>query len=475
MQTKRKRKQWALLAFTMIATFMLQIVTPLTVSAEEEEERILSFDYSSMLVKTDNSEAQMYNSTVTVKGNGNFVVKTFTYDDEHLKDFGGAFYICSDKEFMHTLTSNGTSYGGYSNALLKDGVYHVYYTFASASKNDFTYNYTGYVNNTHFESREAYYKALEEYTANVDVSKDNYKEIAFDNSTAVYDTNIPTPNITVKSDYTFGFNNDSEGYYFQLKGRWYSVDDIELYKKNLQWLYKYESVIKSNLTDWVTTSEKASTSMQDLNFATFGKSAFDSFLSYYPIENRSYTGGTNAIGNYFNGYNDALSQIKMLLSQPTTFYNGLEIYIRYYTFDKNGIAHYGKWCHYYDDLANQGGSNGVIDDYIHNDDKDLHNGYQSEFGVTDDGLSELENSTNSKNDIDIKPEEDNRYDNQIVGIEDLDLSNLISSLGSLKSQSTALINMFVSVFSFLPSWLITLIACSFGLCCVLGVWKLVRG
>lgn len=521
MQTKRKRKQWALLAFTMIATFVLQIATPLTANAEEQRYSVDNFLYYDYTKKSYNGETyDDYKYAYSFSANKPFklasiedVKKPFESENTIIGQYGIIFLfeditdiqakrevdLIEDdcKSCSHTSISYEYTEEDFKKYYDNDGNFLCYgLTFWSS------YEKYDTETSTHWEVLDyltilndscfSYMTTREQLGFSDDsspvLSGEAYAECVkaiyngtlrpngqFNESTAIYDTNIPTPKITVKNDYSFGFNNDSDGYYFQVKGRWYSVDDIELYKEKLQWCYKYESIIKSNLTDWVTTNEKASTSMQDLNFATFGKTAFDSFLSYYPIENRSYSGGTNSLGNFFNGYNDALSQIKMLLSQPTTFYNGIEIYIRYYTFDENGVAHYGKWCHYYDDLANQDGSNGVIDDYIHNDDKDLHNGYQSEFGVDDDKLLELESSNNSKNDIDLKPEEDNRYTDQIVSVDDLDLSNLINSLGGLKEQGSELINMFTTVFSFLPSWLVTLIVCSFGLCCVIGVWKVIRG
>lgn len=522
MQTKRKRKQWVLIAFSMIATFMLQLVTPLTANAEERiysSNSFMTYEYKH-ITRDGTSSYWDYSYTYSISSNKPYKLVAIEDWSEHgeggydmdtgiiylvndINDINFTYTVmcednCAEKHNCgHTSSVRTYTESDFKKYYDSDGNFlcygikqrvgsHFYnsennsyweYQYATLSLNDACFNYKTTVEHLGFTNEDNALLSDEGYEKCVQAIYEGKVPLngQFDSSTAIYDTNIPTPNITVKKDYTFGFNNDSDGYYFQVKGRWYSVDDIELYKENLQWAYKYESIIKSNLTDWVTTNEKASTTMQDLNFATFGKTAFDSFLSYYPIANRSYTGGTNALGNFFNGYNDALSQIKMLLSQPTTFYNGIEIYIRYYTFDENGVAHYGKWCHYYDDLANASGSNGVIDDLKNNEDKDLHNGYQSEIGVDDDKLLELENSNNSKNDIDLKPEEDNRYTDQIVSVDDLDLSNLINSLGGLKEQGSELINMFTTVFSFLPSWLVTLIVCSFGLCCVIGVWKVIRG
>lgn len=471
MQTKRKRKQWALLAFTMIATFMLQIVTPLTVSAEEEEERILSFDYSSMLVKTDNSEAQMYNSTVTVKGNGNFVVKTFTYDDEHLKDFGGAFYICSDKEFMHTLTSNGTSYGGYSNALLKDGVYHVYYTFASASKNDFTYNYTGYVNNTHFESREAYYKALEEYTANVDVSKDNYKEIAFDESTAIYDETIPAPKMKVDNKLNYQFLNDDAGYMYQVKGRWRSIDDVTINAGAITDKMHYKSTVQCDLLQWVAPVDEVST-IETSSFASIGKDYFYNFLTMYPIENRNIH-LSNTITNYDNWYEvpkykTYYQNFKDCLSS----FNSVEVYVRYFKKNDNGTFSYGKWTHYYNNITPSGSSDGGFRDGL-GELSTEH--FQSQNGLTNEELNDVENLEDSRSDTDVN----NSINSSNGGVSyddvknELDFSKVTKVVISLYEQAKVLFSMFTTVFSFLPTWAIELIAVSVVIVCFIGIWKVI--
>ena len=494
MQTKRKRKQWVLLAFTMIATFVLQIVTPLTANAEEQTYNNFLASTSTKQIRDDDSTHWEYCYDYSISSNTPYKICVLRHDDgKYLPPF---FYemvsvyiifdesvftndtclqinkMCDDKcaekhNCNHVSSVTNYTSNDFKTYYDKNGKKIAYghelslrhYDYNPLHDDSSIYKYYS----TYLELNDSIvsYVSTEDLTDNntyVITSEDSELFIQgvydgsirpngqFDESTAIYDTNIPTPNITVKNDYSFGFNNDSDGYYFQVKGRWYSVDDIELFKQNFQWKYKYYSYVKSNLTDWVTTNEKASTSMQDLNFATFGKTAFDSFLSYYPLDNRSYSGSTE-----IRGYNDAINTIKMLLKVPESIYNGLEVYIRYYTFDENGVAHYGKWCHYYDNLANASGSSGSQWD----DKENMFTGNQSQDGLTDSQFGELENTDNSRNDIDVTPEyNDDGFDSIILG--DMDTTSLVTALESMYGQTKTFISMIGLVFNFLPPWIITL-------------------
>lgn len=269
-------------------------------------------------------------------------------------------------------------------------------------------------------------------------------------SVGSYSEYIPTPKITVDNvGYGFGFNNAADNYYFELQGRWYSVDDIELYKENLQWKYKYSTLIKSSLTSWVSASDKM-LATDGYDFAELGSASFQAFLTSYPIDNRTYYGGTNAVGNYFSGYNNAMDTIKMLLNAPESLFNGLEIYIRYFTIDDKGNVNYGKWCHWYDALADSGGSSGSEID----DKQNMHSESQSESGLTTDQKESLEETGDSKSDTDVITQYINNSPDEIASKKIWEvMQSMISAMGVFPSLVS-------TVFGWLPSWLINMIAVS---------------
>lgn len=466
----QKRKLQAVIVAFIIITMLSQWFAPLIVHAEEERE--LEFNTSLTLFK--DGETTPFRKTVKVKGQGHFVATSFQYIADTSYSF--RMFIVSEKPFYRTLHSVSAYGQTTTNTDIGQATYYggVYYLsvadYGGTCAVDTQIQSKGLVNVTDC-SDSNFFDILKERIDNnyYDLSKDDYKELVFDTNTAQFSSDIPTPRITVDNNYNLSFNNATDNYYFQIKGRWYSVDDIELYKQSAQWKYKYNSIIKSGLTEWTEKAIKTNTS--DLNLATLGKSAFDNFLSQNPIDSRSYTGGTNALGNYFSGYNDALSTIKMLLKQPTTLYNGLEIYVRYYEFDSNGVAHYGKWCHYYDNLANANGSSGSQWD----DKNNMFMGNQSSSGLTDDQFNDVENTGNStKADTDLVPDYNDSGTGSVI-IGDADLTSITTTLKSLYSQGQEIINMFGQVFSFLPSWLTAFICTSIGLVCLIGIIKALRG
>lgn len=269
-----------------------------------------------------------------------------------------------------------------------------------------------------------------------------------------FDGNIPTPELVFYDDgrLRFGFNNATDDYYFEIKGRWWSVDDITLFKKNLMWKYSYESLIKNDLSTWVNNVSHTSTSGQH-DLAVYGESSFNDLLNTYPVDNRTYSGGTNAIGNFLSGYNDGLDTLKMLLSTSSSVYNSCEFYVRYYTVDEEGNYSYGKWCHWLGNLANAEESSGSLID-----DDNVYKGQQSESGLTDEELEILENSGNSRNDVDLKEETFGEYDSPITGTTSSDIAgyfqtaiDVISDIGNMLGEFPALV---ARVFSFLPDWVI---------------------
>lgn len=256
-----------------------------------------------------------------------------------------------------------------------------------------------------------------------------------------------------ESDYSyFEFNNAQSDYFFEMKGRWYTTNDFDLYRDKLVWKYKYSTLLKNNLSTWVSVSDKRS-SVGRFQFDVFGKSSWDNLLSSYPVDDRNYIGGSYDLFNKITGYSDALETLKMLLKQPYSLFNGYEVYVRYFRYDENGGIQYSKWTHFYNNLADSEGSSGSRLDDLDN----MYSENQSDKGLTDDELSDLENGGNSRNDLDAVPK--NNYDYSSLENATMNFFDLLTNFGTMLGQFPSMV---AAVFGFLPSWLIGLIAVAIG-------------
>lgn len=256
-----------------------------------------------------------------------------------------------------------------------------------------------------------------------------------------------------ESDYSyFEFNNAQSDYFFEMKGRWYTTNDFDLYRDKLVWKYKYSTLLKNNLSTWVSVSDNRS-SVGKFQFDVLGKSSWDNLLSSYPVDDRNYIGGSYDLFNKITGYSDALETLKMLLKQPYSLFNGYEVYVRYFRYDENGGIQYSKWTHFYNNLADSDGSSGSRLDDLDN----MYSENQSDKGLTDDELFDLENGGNSRNDLDAVPK--NNYDYSSLENATMNFFNLLTNFGTMLGQFPSMV---IVVFGFLPSWLIGLIAVAIG-------------
>ncbi|MBQ2936881.1 MAG: hypothetical protein IJD96_11665 [Lachnospiraceae bacterium] len=315
-------------------------------------------------------------------------------------------------------------------------------------------------------------EAAENYFKNNDNSGIiNKPPLILDENNTAYNSNVPTPQLAFAQDggLRFEFTNASEEYFIEMQGRWWSVEDIDLYKDGVVWKYRYSSLLKGDLTEWVNPSEFVS-AVGEHDLSEIGSSAFDNLLSQYPVESRTYTGGYNALMDYIHGYNDALTTIKMLLREKTSSYNSAEIYVRYYTVDDNGNYIYGKWCHWIGSLANAAGSSGSILD----DKENVGSlGQQSQVGLTEDDRQNIELSGNSRYDVDLGEKGQTDYSGAITGGDLNDILgyfkqaiSVIAGMGSMLGEFPALIG---QTLSFLPPWVIMCIGAGIVLVIILRI------
>lgn len=285
------------------------------------------------------------------------------------------------------------------------------------------------------------------------------EKVSDPNVTGVLDESIPIPILSVNNDQgTFVFTNAQNDYKFELKGRFWSTDDFYVYRNtpSLVWQYKYLTLLKNSLTTWVSVGDNKSV-LDTFSFGDLGSESWQDLLNTYPIDQRNIiTGQEQGWFSWANitGYNDAVSTLKMLLNSPYSLFNGYEVYVRYYVIGNDGIVKYSKWTHYFNNLASADGSTGSIVDDAGN----MNNGSQSDKGLTDNDLNNVENSGNSRNDVDAKPSSDfGSVDiGDISGIFDQFLSvlkGLYSGMGQLPSFINA-------IFGFLPAWVTTMIGIS---------------
>lgn len=274
----------------------------------------------------------------------------------------------------------------------------------------------------------------------------------------IFNPDLPIPQLVFDKEEewtTFQIANAVDGYNIEIRGRWYSVDDIELYKEGVFWCHKYSTILRGVLTDWVTYIDKIpSTGIHQLT--DYGAVAWSDFLETYPVNERNYFGGTNAVGNYFSGYSDALNMLKMRLECAGMSYTPAEIYVRFYYETDDGV-YFSKWTHYMRDFAGQGTSGSALDDA-----DNLFTDNQSQVGLTDEELDFLEKSGESFNDTDLQPNYNNPNSlESVVGDEVWTvIKNMANSLGTFPE-------LVGKVFSFLPSWIINLISVGIGFVVVL--------
>ena len=292
-------------------------------------------------------------------------------------------------------------------------------------------------------------------------------KISNPNTPGVLDDSIPIPVLSVNNDKgTFLFANAQNNYKFELKGRFWSTDDFYVFRKmpSLVWQYKYLTLLKNSLTTWVSVGDNMST-LSTYSFGDLGKESWNDLLNTYPIENRNIiTGEQQGWLSWANitGYNDAITTLKTLLSTPYSLFNGYEVYVRYYVVCDDGSIKYSKWTHYFNNLADADGSTGSIVD----DASNMNNGSQSDKGLTDSDMDNVENSGNSRNDVDAKPSNDFSVEiSDITGLFN-QFINILKSLYSGMGQLPSLVN---AIFGFLPSWASTMIGISLVVIIILRI------
>lgn len=292
-------------------------------------------------------------------------------------------------------------------------------------------------------------------------------KISNPNTPGVLDESIPIPVLSVDNDNgTFLFTNAQNDYKFELKGRFWSTDDFYVFRKtpSLVWQYKYLTLLKNSLTTWVSVGDNMST-LSTYSFGDLGAESWNDLISTYPIENRNIiTGEQQGWFSWANitGYNDAVTTLKTLLSTPYSLFNGYEVYVRYYVVCGDGSIRYSKWTHYFNNLADADGSTGSIVD----DTSNMNNGNQSDKGLTDSDIDNVENSGNSRNDVDAKPSSDFSVD--ISNVTELfsQFINILKSFYSGMGQLPSLIN---AIFGFLPSWVSAMIGVSLFVIVILRI------
>ena len=245
MQTKRKRKQWVLIALTMIATLTLQLFVPITACAEETK-RTLEAQYSVTLPKIQGTSKvfeMMYRYNVTLSGAGNFVVHSAK--KSYLDESSGCYtriafiYICSDKSFTANLNESTYSDGKSSssseyelNVVTINDIYvaTIGVTLGKGLISDIYLN----APNQHTIPSDYDGSYIDELIAvgAIDLSKDDYKELVFDESTATYDVNLDFASLGAESNSAWTVSKGDDGYTLTTP----STAGVNIYWKNKQYV-----------------------------------------------------------------------------------------------------------------------------------------------------------------------------------------------------------------------------------------------
>ena len=276
-----------------------------------------------------------------------------------------------------------------------------------------------------------------------------------------YSDDIPAPEVYRDGDKIM-FSNSSPDMLLLANIRWYSVDDITLFKESLSWKYRPDSIIHSDL-NWLLSVDDHYSSVNGINLYELGEQSFQEFLSGYPIENRTYLGGTNAIGNYLFGYNDALSTLKMVLGQIDSSFNAPELFFRYYVPLADGTYKCGKWTKYSRSLPS-GPSDGAIDGK-----------WNVQYQVSDAPLTSDDVLGSKPNDTSGMTTYTSKDNTVVVDFDSPDYTISIDNLNQITSLFGQFPTFVSTVFCFLPSWILSLIGCTITLLVGLAVYHALRG
>ncbi len=260
------------------------------------------------------------------------------------------------------------------------------------------------------------------------------------------DENMPIPHITLHSHNSVDVSvsssvsknchyvdNAADGYYIEVRGKWLSASDIELYRENLMWKSRVESVVSGELSTWISANDKFQSDMHfDFTDIENAVTAKNQLFADYPIESRNFYGGNNSIGDALTGKNAFIQDIKdfAIYGKP---YTSPEFYVRFWYKDDNGY-HYSKWTHFYEGFGSEFNQEEVP--------------LQSDKGLTNDDLASVENGY-SHTDPDLMPyDPGSGFDASM----DSALSSFSETLKKFSDVSSGVTGMFVSIFSFLPWW-----------------------
>lgn len=225
MQTIQKRKQWVVIALTIIATLTLQLFAPITAHAEETSSEERTITYSASLSYTNYyGKETSYKWDNSMTGVGHFHVLPYSYpieaSDGSTITWYGALYV-SDSEFtldevyyitsytddIPTITPHEKSYT--SNR--KNGISMLDLSFMSVSSDDIISSNFPKIRS--FSNYDDCVSWIDSLTAdNFDFTKDDYKDPVFDESTATYDVNLDFASLGAKSNTAWTVSKGDDGY-----------------------------------------------------------------------------------------------------------------------------------------------------------------------------------------------------------------------------------------------------------------------
>lgn len=264
----------------------------------------------------------------------------------------------------------------------------------------------------------------------------------------VLDEDMPIPHVTLHqhggldledskdtaNKFCHFIDNAVDGWNIEVKGKYLSADDIELYREDFIWKTRVHSYVSGGLSTWISYDDSFPSSRHfEFSGIENAEQSRLSLLDQYPISERNIYGGGNSVGAFFTGRESFRQQLQSaaLSAKP---YTVPEFYVRFWYEDDSGI-HYSRWDHFYESF------NTAFND---NDEAK-----QSDRGLSTDEIDAIEQGGSSHTDPDLVPYAPGSGSSVSM---DKALSSFSDVLVSLSSTSTGIVGMFTAVFGFLPWW-----------------------
>ena len=252
----------------------------------------------------------------------------------------------------------------------------------------------------------------------------------------------------------FVIDNAQDNLFVQVKGSYNSIDRIKLiydsnFFRNQNYQVSYYNLIRGIPETWIAPLDRVS-SRQEFVISDISSTYFDNFLSQNPTSDRTFL---DPDAEWYNASGSGEAAVRLHLSMPDYKYNFWDLYVRFISFNDDGSVTYSKWSHASRENVDSNGA------YI----SDGTGILTSDVGLTDEEVDSFTSGNafdhNLSNTVADSPLGDITFAQGFLSFSEL--------LASLTSSTSGVIGFFNHVFSFLPTWCISLLGLSVAFVVVL--------